>query len=108
MCYQVNYLIIIFSQIFLQKVDLCVSYSFSLAFIIFLKYKILKIFYFVFFSTKRVDHSNTRLASQLDRNPGNSPVCKEASQCLLYVFALVYILTRTHMFIASPLSYYKL
>lgn len=28
-------------------------------------------FYFIFFSTKRVDHSNTRLASQLDRNPGS-------------------------------------
>lgn len=28
---------------------------------------------FYCFSTKRVDHSNTRLASQLDRNPGSSP-----------------------------------
>lgn len=33
----------------------------------------LSMFYFILFSTKRVDHSNTRLASQLDRNPGGSP-----------------------------------
>lgn len=33
----------------------------------------LSILHFIIFSTKRVDHSNTRLASQLDRNPGSSP-----------------------------------
>lgn len=44
-------------------------------------------FCFALFSTKRVDHSNTRLASQLDRNPGNSSVSKEASlRNLLYIF----------------------
>lgn len=33
------------------------------------------VFYFILSSTKRVDHSNTRLASQLDRNPGESSFC---------------------------------
>lgn len=85
-------------EVFLQKRNLSVSCSFSLAFFFFSKYKLLKMFYFVFFSTKRVDHSNTRLASQLDRNPGNSPVCNEASQriCFMCLFLYTYPCMHTH------------
>lgn len=32
---------------------------------------LLSMLYYIIYSTKRVDHSNTRLASQLDRNPGS-------------------------------------
>lgn len=93
-------------EVFLQKWNLSVSCSFSLAF--FLKYKILKMFCFVFFSTKRVDHSNTRLASQLDRNPGNSPVCNEAIRGFAFcVFLYTYPCVHTHSH-TQPLSVHSL
>lgn len=40
---------------------------------------------FFFCSTKRVDHSNTRLASQLDRNPGEDMIFK-----LIFPFKFVW------------------
>lgn len=104
LCCQVGYyLIIAFPQRFSYRneIYLCLV-VFLLLF--FLKYKILKMFCFVFFSTKRVDHSNTRLASQLDRNPGNSPVCNEAIRGFAFcVFLYTYPCVHTHSH-TQPLS----
>lgn len=111
LCYQVGYcLIIAFPQRFSYRSGIYLCLIVFLLLFFFLKYKILKMFYFVFFSTKRVDHSNTRLASQLDRNPGNSPVCNEASQRICFMCLFLYTHPCMHTlsgFIASLPAYYK-
>ena len=50
-----------------------------------------------FFSTSRVDHSNTRLSSQLDRSPGNWTVVFSilaALSCNTFIFILFLIIRR--------------
>ena len=70
-----------FAVIYQTLSDFCVTCSWSY----FAGWIIVKVLFRVFFaSTKRVDHTNTRLSSQLERNPGECLPCFGTSFSWLY------------------------